>query len=125
MREAGDGLPLTEASYQVPEAVVCVGNEAPDSPDDRVIDFVDDPVIHQSQYLIREIVRRLCDEGQTEIPFAAPLRDLDELVGVAVAVEERLLTENHRGKHGAQAPKIQTVVVLLEIDQQLRALEVA
>lgn len=47
---------------------------------------------------------------------AEHLCDLDELVGVAVAVEEGLLAEDHRGKHGAETPHVQAVVVLLEID---------
>ena len=53
------------------------------------------------------------------------LGDLDELVRVAVAVEEGLLAEDHGGEHGAEAPHVEAVVVLLEVDQQLGALEVA
>lgn len=59
-----------------------------------------------------------------EVVGAEHLGDLDELVGVAVAVEERFLAEDHRGKHGAQTPQVQAVVVLLEINQQFRTLEV-
>lgn len=60
-----------------------------------------------------------------QIVRAKHLGDLDELVRVAVAVEEGLLAEDHRGKHGAEAPHVQAVVILLEIHQQLGALEIA
>lgn len=60
-----------------------------------------------------------------QVVGAKNLGNLDELVGVAVAVEEGLLAEDHGGKHGAETPHVQTVVVLLEVDEQLRALEVA
>ena len=32
--------------------------------------------------------------------------NLDQLVGVAVTVEERFLAEDHGGEHGAQAPHV-------------------
>lgn len=60
-----------------------------------------------------------------ELVSAEHLGNLDQLVRVALAVEERLLAEDHGRKHGAQRPHVQAVVVLLEIDQQLGALEVA
>lgn len=53
------------------------------------------------------------------------LGNLDQLVGVAVAVEEGLFAEDHRRKHRSQGPHVERVVVLLEIHQQFRALEVA
>lgn len=56
---------------------------------------------------------------------AKDLSDLDQLVGVAVATEEGLLAEDHGGEHCAQTPHVETVVVLLEIDEQLGTLEVA
>lgn len=52
-----------------------------------------------------------------QLVSAENLCDLDKLVRVGVAVEERLLAEDHGGEHGAQTPHIQTVVVFLEIDQ--------
>lgn len=52
------------------------------------------------------------------------LGDLDQLVGVAASVEERLLTEDHGGEHSTQGPHIQRIVVFLEINQQLGALEI-
>lgn len=60
-----------------------------------------------------------------ELVGAEDLSDLDELVRVGITVEERLLAEDHGGEHGAQAPHVQAVVVLLEIDEQLGAFEVA
>lgn len=60
-----------------------------------------------------------------ELVGAQYLGNLDKLVGVALAVEERFLAENHGRKHGAQTPHIQAVVVLLEINKQLRTLEVS
>lgn len=60
-----------------------------------------------------------------EIIGSQDLGDLDQLIRIAVTVEERLLAENHRGKHGAQAPHVKAVVVLLEINQQLRSFEVS
>lgn len=53
------------------------------------------------------------------------LGDLDQLIRVAVAVEEGFLAEDHRCKHGTQRPHVQGVVVLLEINEQLGALEIA
>lgn len=50
--------------------------------------------------------------------------DFDQLIGVAVAVEERFLSEDHGRKHGAQGPHVERVVVLLEIHQEFWSLEV-
>jgi hypothetical protein len=52
------------------------------------------------------------------------LSNLDQLVGVAVSVEERLLAENHGCEHSTQRPHIQRIVVFLEVNQQLGTLEV-
>lgn len=60
-----------------------------------------------------------------QIISAEDLCDLDQLIRVAVAVEEGLLAEDHGGEHGAQAPHVEAVVVLLEVDQKLRTLEIA
>lgn len=40
-------------------------------------------------------------------------------------MEEWLLAKDHGREHGAETPHVQTVVVLLEINQQLWTLEVA
>jgi hypothetical protein len=40
-------------------------------------------------------------------------------------VKERLLPKDHGCEHGTETPHVQTVVVLLEINQQLRTLKVA
>lgn len=50
--------------------------------------------------------------------------DFDQLVTVAVPVEEWLLPKNHACKHSAQRPHVQAIVVLLKVDQQLGTLEV-
>lgn len=60
-----------------------------------------------------------------ELISAEDLGDLNELIRVALAMEEGLLAEDHGGEHGAQTPHVQAVVVLLEVDKQLGALEVA
>lgn len=52
------------------------------------------------------------------------LTDLNELVIIIRSMEERLLLEDHSGEHAAQRPHVQAVVVLLEVHQQLGALEV-
>lgn len=55
---------------------------------------------------------------------AQNLGDLDQLIRVAVSVEEGLLAEDHGGEHSAETPHVEGVVVLLEVDEQLRPLEV-
>lgn len=59
-----------------------------------------------------------------QIVGAKNLGDLNQLVRVAVTMEERLLAEDHGRKHGAETPHIETIIVLLEINQQFRALEI-
>jgi len=51
-----------------------------------------------------------------ELLSTQDLRDLNELVRVAVSMKERLFAEDHRGKHGAQGPHIERVVILLEVN---------
>ena len=51
--------------------------------------------------------------------------DFHELVCITAAMEERLLPKDHRGEHSSEGPHIQGVIVLLEIDQQFRSLEVS
>lgn len=53
------------------------------------------------------------------------LGDLDQLIRVAVPVEERFLAEDHRGEHGTQRPHVQGVVVFLVVNEELGALEVS
>ena len=52
------------------------------------------------------------------------LTDLNELVIIIGSMEEGLLLEDHSSEHAAQRPHVQAVVVLLEVHQQLGALEV-
>lgn len=56
---------------------------------------------------------------------AEDLCNLNQLVGVALTMEKGLFAEDHGGEHGAQAPHVQAVVVLLEINQQLWAFKVS
>jgi len=53
------------------------------------------------------------------------LCNLDQLVVVVVAVEKGLLTEDHAREHAAERPHVKRVIVVLQVDQQLGALEVA
>lgn len=51
--------------------------------------------------------------------------NLHQLVRVGLAVEEWLLPEDHGRKHGTEAPHVETVIVLLEVHEQLWSLEVS
>lgn len=59
-----------------------------------------------------------------ELVSAEHLGNLDELIGVALAMEEGLLAEDHGREHGTETPHVEAVVVFLKVDQQLRALKV-
>lgn len=50
---------------------------------------------------------------------------LDQLVAIRVAMEEGLFAEDHGREHRSETPHVQAVVVLLEVNQELWALEVA
>jgi hypothetical protein len=56
---------------------------------------------------------------------AEKLGNLDQLVVIVVAVKEWLLAEDHAGKHTPQTPHVEAVIVLLQIDEEFRSLEVA
>lgn len=60
-----------------------------------------------------------------QVICAQHFRDLNQLVRIAVAMEEGLFAEDHGCKHGAQRPHVQRVVVFLEIYQEFGAFEVA
>ena len=53
------------------------------------------------------------------------LRNLNQLIRITIPMEERFLPKDHTRKHGAQTPHVEAVIVLLEVDEQLGALEVA
>jgi len=53
------------------------------------------------------------------------LCNLHKLVRVTVPVEEGLLSEDHGSEHGSQAPHVEAVIVLLEIDQEFWSLKIA
>ena len=60
-----------------------------------------------------------------QILRAQHFRNFDQLITIRIPMEERLFSENHAREHGSQRPHIQAVVVLLKVDQQLGAFEVA
>ena len=60
-----------------------------------------------------------------EVVGAENLGDFHKLIRIALAVEEGLLPEYHGREHCSETPHIQAVVVLLEINEQLGALEVS
>jgi len=66
--------------------------------------------------LLEELDEVLCSEDTN---------DPDELVSVVTAVEERLTAEDDAGEHATKGPHVQAVVVVLEVDEQFWALEVA
>ena len=47
-----------------------------------------------------------------------------QLVIIIVSMKERLLPEDHGRKHATETPHVQRVVVFLEVNEQLWALEV-
>lgn len=51
-------------------------------------------------------------------------RNFHQLVVIVFALEEWLLLEDHTSEHASQGPYIEGVIISLEIDQQLRSLEV-
>lgn len=59
-----------------------------------------------------------------ELVGSENLSNLYQLVGITITVEEGFFAENHGGEHGSQTPHVQTVVVLLEIHQQLWAFKI-
>lgn len=65
--------------------------------------------------LVQVLEELLCSEH---------LCNLHKLVGVAVTVEERFLSEYHGGEHSTQRPHVQGVIVLLEVNKQLRPFEI-
>jgi len=66
----------------------------------------------------------LVDVGE-EFVSAEDLGDLYELVVVVLPLEEGLLLEDHAGEHAPEGPNVEGVVVGLQVDEELGALEVA
>lgn len=60
-----------------------------------------------------------------ELVGAEHLGDLDQLVIVVLTLEEGLLLEYHASEHAAEGPDVEGVIVGLQVDEQLGALEVA
>mmetsp|Transcript_33708 Transcript_33708/g.88635 ORF Transcript_33708/g.88635 Transcript_33708/m.88635 type:complete len:241 (+) Transcript_33708:225-947(+) len=69
------------------------------------------------QVVLVEVVKQLVG--------AEHLDNLYQLIVVVVAVEEGLLSEDHASKHAAQRPHVEGVIIVLQIDEELRPLEVA
>lgn len=59
-----------------------------------------------------------------ELISAENFSDAHELIVVVLALEERLLLEDHTSKHAAQRPNVQTVIVYLKVNQEFRSFEV-
>lgn len=51
--------------------------------------------------------------------------DLDKLIIVVLSLEEWLLLENHSCEHAPEGPDIEGVVIGLEVNEELRSLEVS
>jgi hypothetical protein len=60
-----------------------------------------------------------------EIVGAEDLCNFDQLIRIAITMEEWLLAKDHGCEHGPETPHVERVIILLEIDQQLGALEIA
>ena len=66
----------------------------------------------------------LLDVGK-QLICAKDFGNLNELVIVVLALEEWLLLEDHARKHAAQRPDVETVVIGLQVDEQLGSFEVS
>lgn len=84
-------------------------------------------LLESAQYIIvlRIQLNLVLVEIVEQVVGSQDLGNFDQLVRVAVTVEERLFAEDHRCKHGPQAPHVQAVVVLLEVNKEFWTLEVA
>ena len=81
------------------------------SPEDVVV------LLIQLDFVFVEVVKQVfCTQH---------LRNLDELVRIAVAVEEWLFAEDNGCEHCAKGPHVEGIVVFLEVDEELGAFEVA
>ena len=60
-----------------------------------------------------------------QVVCAQNLCDFHQLIVVVLALEEWLLLEDHACEHATQGPYVEGVVVGLEVDQELRPLEVS
>lgn len=74
-----------------------------ESPEDVVVLSVELNVV--SVKILKQIVR------------SENLCNLHQLIGIAVPVEEGLLSKDHRSEHGSQRPHVERVIVFLKIDQ--------
>jgi hypothetical protein len=58
-----------------------------------------------------------------QVVRAQHARDLGELVVVVVAVEKGFAPKDEAGERGAQGPHVEAVVVVLQVDEEFRALQ--
>ena len=87
--------------------------------------FARDGVLGQEIFIMRVKGKSVLVEVGVEFLCAEDLRNLDELIVVVAALEERLSLEDHAGEHAAEGPNVQGVVIGLKVDQKLGSFEVA
>ena len=60
-----------------------------------------------------------------ELIGAEDFRNLHELIVIIFSLEEGLLLKDHARKHATQRPNVKRIIIGLEVNKQLRALEVS
>ena len=60
-----------------------------------------------------------------EIICTKDLSYFNELIVVVFSLEERLLLEDHTSKHASERPDVEGVIVHLQVNEELRSLEVS
>ena len=73
-------------------------------------------VASQQAFELRVQIKLVLFQVHLEVVRAHDLGNLDQLVVIIVAVEERLSFKDHGRKHAAQGPQVQRVVVVLQVD---------
>ena len=84
-----------------------------------------DRVLGQNVLVVGVQCEAILVKVSVEFLSAEHLGNLDELIVVITALEERLTLEDHTSKHAAERPDVERVVVGLEVNEQLWSLEVA
>ena len=87
--------------------------------------FVRDRVLWQNVLIVRVKRQSVLVQVLVEFLSAQDFCNLDELVIVVATLEEGLSLEDHAGEHAPKRPNVQTVVVSLQVDEQLGSFEVA
>mmetsp|Transcript_14032 Transcript_14032/g.21715 ORF Transcript_14032/g.21715 Transcript_14032/m.21715 type:complete len:307 (+) Transcript_14032:338-1258(+) len=78
----------------------------------------------QNPIKMRIQLQVICIQILKELLRPKNFGNLYQLIIIVMPMEERFLPENHACKHTPQAPHIQRIIILLQIHQQLRSLEV-